>query len=135
MAQLPETHAAAAGFVAAKSAAAFAFAADLSNWPALFPGWIDRIEPDDERWHATGPRKEKYDLYPTSDAEHFALDVEVVDELGSADVLRLRVLDMPGGALVIVSHGRLSGTSDSAWQQKRDGVKDGLAGLLLDSPA
>lgn len=80
----------------------------------------------------TGPSKEKFDFYPRPDAEHHALDVEVIDELGSADTLKLRVLGIPGGALVVVAHGRLAGTSDSAWARKRDGVAEGLSALAID---
>lgn len=80
----------------------------------------------------TGPSKEKFDFYPRPDAEQRALDVDVVDELGSADTMRLRVLDMPGGALIVVAHGRLAGTSDSAWERKRSGVAEGLSALSLD---
>lgn len=132
MAELPQTYDVAAGFVPTSAAAAWEHVRDIDNWPAIFPGWVERAEADDERWHVTGPGKEKYDFYPHPDGEQRSLDVEVVDELGSADTLRLRVLDMPGGALVVVAHGRLSGTSDSAWAQKRDGIAGGLSGLSLD---
>lgn len=105
---------------------------DIENWPAIFPGWIARVEADDDRFHVTGPTKEKYDFYPRSEADRHALDVEIVDELGSADTLKMRVLDIPGGALVVIAHGRLSGTSDAAWERKRAGVADGLSALSLD---
>ncbi|MFT4049297.1 MAG: hypothetical protein QM648_05590 [Solirubrobacterales bacterium] len=132
MADLPATYDVAAGFVPAKPIDAWEHVRDIDNWPRIFPGWIARVEEDDERWHVTGPRSEKYDFYPRPESEQRAMDVEVVDELGSADTLRLRVLDMPGGALVVVAHGRLSGTSDSAWAQKRDSVAEGLSALSLD---
>ncbi len=118
--------------MAVRAADAFAWVSDLTRWPEIFPGWIAAAEPDDERWRVTGPSKEKYDFYPHADAEQRTLDVEVVDELGSGDILRLRVLEMPGGALVLVAHGKLSGTSDAAWEQKRDGVTSGLSALSLD---
>lgn len=124
----------ASGFVPARPAEVYEWIADLDRWPTIFPGWIASAEADDERWRITGPGKEKYDFYPHPDRDRLALDVEVVDELGSGDILRLRVLDMPGGALVLASHGKLSGTSDAAWQQKRDGVAAGLSALSLDSP-
>jgi hypothetical protein len=60
------------------------------------------------------------------------MDVEVVDELGSADTLKLRLLDIPGGTLVLVAHGKLKGTSDVAWAAKRDAVAAGLSALSLD---
>ncbi len=132
MAALPPTYDVASGFVAARAADAFAWVSDLTRWPALFPEWIAAAEADDERWRVTGPGKEKYDFYPHTDPEQRTLDVEVVDELGSGDILRLRVLEMPGGALVLVAHGKLSGTSDAAWVQKRDGVASGLTALSLD---
>jgi hypothetical protein len=122
----------ASGFVAAKSADTWSYVSDLENFPAVFPDWIASIEADDDRFHATGPRKEKYDLYPKPDSEHHALDIEVVDELGSADTLKLRVLDIPGGSLVLVAHGKLSGTSEAAWIQKRDALSGGLSALSLD---
>jgi hypothetical protein len=105
---------------------------DLENFPEVFPEWIAAIEADDDRFHATGPKKQKYDLYPSHDSEHHALDIEVVDELGSADTLKLRVLDIPGGSLVLVAHGKLSGTSETAWSDKREAVAAGLSALSLD---
>jgi len=132
LAELPATYDVAAGFVAKSSASAWEHLRDIDNWPGIFPGWIARVEADDDRFHVTGPAKEKYDFYPRSEPERHELDVEIVDELGSADTLKLRVLDIPGGSLVIVAHGRLAGTSDAAWEQKRSGVADGLSALSLD---
>lgn len=132
MAELPQSQDVAAGFAAKAPAETWEFVSDLERWPEIFPGWIARVEADDDRFHVTGPSKEKYDFYPRSEPEQHSLDVEVVDELGSADTLKLRVLAMPGGSLVIVAHGRLAGTSDAAWQQKRAGVEDGLSALSLD---
>lgn len=131
MAPIPDNHAVASGFVAAKAAATWQRLRDVGEWPSVFPEWIASIVQDDERFTATGPEREKFDLYPHFDDEQLALDVEVVDELGSADTLRLRVLDMPGGSLVIASHGRLSGTSDKAWADKREGVQHGLTALSV----
>lgn len=132
MAELPGSYAVASGFVAASSADAWELLRDIENWPRAFPGWIAAVEAGDDRFTATGPSREKYDLYPHADPEQRALDVEVVDELGSADTLKLRILDIPGGSLVLVAHGRLSGTSDSAWARKRDGVAEGLSALSID---
>lgn len=132
MADLPDTYAVATGFVAARPTEVWARLRDLEQWPAIFPEWISAIELDDDRFHVTGPNREKYDFYAHSDGEQRELDVEVIDELGSADTLKLRLLEIPGGTLVIAAHGRLAGTSDAAWQQKRDGVASGLSALSLD---
>lgn len=132
MAQLPDSQAVASGFVPAKSADVFELVSDIENWPRIFPQWTASVEADDDRFTATGPAREKFDLYPHRDAERHAIDVECVDELGSADTLLLRVLDIPGGSLVIASHGRFKGTSDAAWQTKRDAVSAGLSALSID---
>jgi hypothetical protein len=132
VADLPDNYAVASGFVPAGSSDVWSHVSDLENFSAIFPEWIAAIEADDDRFHATGPKREKYDLYPQHDAEHHALNIEVVDELGSADTMKLRVLDIPGGSLVLLAHGKLSGTSDSAWVAKRDAVASGLSALSLD---
>ncbi|MGH2960314.1 MAG: SRPBCC family protein [Solirubrobacterales bacterium] len=132
MAELPDNYAVATGFVPASSSDAWALVSDLENWSAVFPEWIASIEFDEDRYTATGPSREKYDLYVQSDPEEHTLDVETVDELGSADTLKLRILDIPGGSLVLVAHGKLSGTSPVAWEAKRDAVAAGLSGLSLD---
>lgn len=132
MARLPDNYDVAAGFVPARPGSVFTHLCKLEHWPEVFSGWITSIESDDERSAAVGPARERYDLYAQIDADALQLDVEVIDELGSADMLRLRVLDMPGGALVLIAHGRLAGTSDAAWQQKRDGIAQGLLALSLD---
>ncbi|MGH2905555.1 MAG: SRPBCC family protein [Solirubrobacterales bacterium] len=133
MAALPDDYALASGYAAVRAAEVWELLRDVENWPRVFPGWIERIEAEDERFTATGPSREKFDLYPHPDAEHRALDVETVDELGSSDTLRLRVLDVPSGSLVVAAHGRLQGTADAAWNQKREAIAAGLdaiAGLL-----
>lgn len=132
MAEVPDSYAVATGFVPATSSDTWAHLSDLENWSKVFPDWIESIVLDDDRFTATGPSKEKYDLYVQSDPEHHSLDVETVDELGSADTLKLRILDIPGGSLVLVAHGKLSGTSEVAWDSKRDGVSSGLSSLSLD---
>lgn len=132
MADLPDSYAVASGFVPAKSSDVWERVSDIEVWPTVFPGWIASIKFDDDRHTVTGPNREKYDFYTHPDAERKELDVEVVDELGSADTLKLRLLDIPGGTLVLVAHGKLSGTSDAAWAQKRDGVSAGLSALSLD---
>lgn len=132
MSVVPNSYAVASGFVAASSSDTWNRLRDLENWPGVFPGWITSIVADDDRFTATGPAREKYDLYVQSDPEHRSLDVETVDELGSADVLKLRVLEMPGGSLVLVAHGKLNGTSAEAWAAKRDAVAAGLSALSLD---
>ncbi|MGB0872978.1 MAG: SRPBCC family protein [Solirubrobacterales bacterium] len=131
MAELPANIAVASGFVSSPSEDVWAFVSDVANWPRLFPNWIAEVVADDDRFTATGPAKEKADLYPVADAETLALEVEVVDELGSADTLRMRVVDVPGGSIVFVVHGRLSGTADAAWQSKRDAVESGLLALSV----
>lgn len=132
MARLPDNHAVASGFVPARAKDTWQRLRDVGEWPSVFPEWTASVVQDDERFTATGPAREKFDLYPHVDDEQLAMDVETVDELGSADILRLRVLDMPGGSLVIASHGRLSGTSDKAWSDKRSAIENGLAALTLD---
>ncbi len=132
MPALPDNHAVATGFVATSSSTAWEYLRDLEHWPSVFPGWISSIVADDDRFTATGPGKEKYDLYVHSDPEHHSLDVETVDELGSADILKLRILDIPGGSLVLVAHGKLSGTSPAAWDAKREAVASGLSALSLN---
>ena len=131
MADLPESYAVASGFAQSRGAEIWELLKEVENWPRVFPGWIASLEADDDRFTATGPQREKFDLYPHPDAEQRALDVECVDELGSADTLRLRVFDIPGGSLVIAAHGRLKGTSDAAWQAKRDAIAEGLSSLSV----
>lgn len=132
MAELPPTFAVASGFLPVRSSEAWDRLRDLEQWHELFPAWIAAIELDDDRFHVTGPNREKYDFYAHPEPEIHELNVEVVDELGSADTLKMRLLDIPGGTLVIIAHGRLAGTSDAAWAQKRDGVEAGLSALSLD---
>jgi hypothetical protein len=132
VAALPDNHAVASGFVAASSSDTWEKLRELENWPSVFPGWIASIVVDDDRFTATGPAREKFDLYVSANVENHALDVETVDELGSSDILRLRVLDMPGGSLVLVAHGKLRGTSPAAWAAKRDAIAAGLSALSLD---
>lgn len=131
MAELPESIAVASGFVAAPPSDVHEVLADLSRWPSVFPEWIASVVQDDDRFTATGPGREKFDLYAHPDAEAVALDVEVVDELGSADTMRIRVVDAPGGSVVTASHGRLMGMPDAAWATKRDAVAAGLRGLAV----
>ncbi len=132
MADLPDSYAVASGFVPASSSNAWAHLSDLENWAAVFPGWIASIVLDGDRFTVTGPSREKYDLYVQSSPEQHAIDVETVDELGSADTLKLRILDIPGGSLVLIAHGKLSGTSPAAWEAKRNAVAAGLSALSLD---
>lgn len=129
MAELPDSIDVASGFVAASPADVHAVLSDVSGWPNVFPQWIAAIVADDDRFTATGPNKEKFDLYVHPDADALALDVEVVDELGSADTMRIRVVDAPGGSVVTASHGRLMGMPDAAWVGKRDAVAAGLREL------
>lgn len=129
MSELPATYDVSAGFIGATSADAWEHLRDLATWPSVFPGWLVSIEVDDDRFHAVGAARERYDFYPRFESEQRSIDVEVVDELGSADTLKLRILDIPGGALVIVAHGRLAGTSDADWERKRMGIAKGLAAL------
>jgi hypothetical protein len=133
MAEAPNNVALASGFTPVPAIEAFATFADLGRWADHFPGWIATIEflPDDERYTATGPQRERFDLYPQIDEDARTIDVETVDELGSADTLRLRVLDVNGGSFVIIAHGRLKGTPDPQWDAKRAAVADGLAALSV----
>lgn len=129
MAELPDNIDVASGFVAASPADVLALLSDVAGWPSVFPQWIASVVEDDDRFTATGPNKEKFDLYVHPDAEALALDVEIVDELGSADTMRVRVVDAPGGSVVTASHGRLMGMPDAAWDSKRNAVAAGLQGL------
>lgn len=126
---MPDTYAVASGVTDAPPAEAWERISNLENWPAVFPQWIASIVAEDDRFTATGPSREKYDLYPQLDPDRQAIDVETVDELGSADTLRLRVLPVKGGSLVIVAHGRLPGAPEVAWAGKRDAIAAGLAAL------
>jgi hypothetical protein len=132
MAELPKNLALASGFVEARAEDVWTMFRDLNEWPKLFSAWIESIEDEDDRFTATGFQREMFDLYAKPDAEQMLMEVEVVDELGSADTLRLRVLSMPGGTLVIAAHGRLNGTSDVAWDAKRDAVDASLKSLSAD---
>jgi hypothetical protein len=132
LAELPDNYAVASGFVPVSSSDTWARLSDLENWTDVFPDWIASIVLDDDRFTATGPSREKYDLYVQSDPEQHSLDVETVDELGSADTMKLRILDIPGGSLVLIAHGKLSGTSPAAWAAKRNAVAAGLSALSLD---
>lgn len=131
MAELPDNVAVASGFLPVPSAIAWALVADISRWPEVFPEWIARVEQDDDRFTATGPSREKFDLYPHADEAALTLDVETVDELGSADTMRLRIVDVAGGSAVTIAHGRLLGTSDASWDLKRSGIQSGLLGLSV----
>lgn len=132
MAELPDNIAVARGFVSVPSAIAWPLVSDLARWPEVFPGWIARVEQDGDRFTATGPAREKFDLYPHADDEALTLDVETVDELGSADTLRLRLVDVNGGCAITLAHGRLMGTSDAAWESKREGIQSGLLALSVN---
>lgn len=129
MAEVPNNVSLASGFIPAPPDQAWARLNDPMKWPEVFPGWIASIVDDDDRLTGTGPQKERFDLYSTIDEDALAVDVEVVDELGSADTFRLRVLAVTGGSLVVVTHGRLMGMPDVAWEAKRDAVIAGLAAL------
>ena len=129
MAELPPSYAVASGYLEMKSDDAWRLFKDVAGWAKLFPEWIVSIEDDDDRFTATGPNREVFDLYPKDDDEHHTLDVEVVDELGSADTLKLRVLAMPGGSLVLIAHGKLAGMPNAAWSAKRDAIAQGLHAL------
>lgn len=131
MADLPDNVAVARGFLPVASVIAWPLVSDLTRWPTVFPEWIERIEQDEDQFTATGPSREKFDLYPHADDEALTLDVETVDELGSADTLRLRLVDVIGGCVVTIAHSRLSGTPDAAWDVKRDGIQSGLLGLSV----
>lgn len=131
MVELPDNLAVAQAYVAESPSAVWERVGDLSRWPELFGGWVASIEEGDDRFTATGPEREKFDLYPTREDSTFTLHVEVVDELGSADTLHLIVLEVPGGCMAIVTHGRLPGTSEAAWQNKRDSVASGLHQLSV----
>lgn len=132
MADLPDSIEVASGFVAASPTDVHTALADLAAWPTVFPEWIASVVQDDDRFTATGPNKEKFDLYAHPDPEAAALDVEVVDELGSADTMRIRIVDAPGGSVVTASHGRLMGMPDAAWTAKREAVAAGLRRLAID---
>jgi hypothetical protein len=132
MAEAPKNVALASGFVAAPAAGVWQQVSDIAGWPQLFPGWTASIEAEDDRFTATGPRDQRFDIYPNVDDEHFALDAETVDELGSADTLRLRLVSAKGGCFVVVTHGRLNGMPDAEWDAKRDGIAQGLTALAAN---
>jgi len=129
MASAAENVAIATAFVAAPTARVWQIVADIAEWDHLFPGWTAAVAADDDRFTATGPNGEKFDLYPHDDEERHTLDVETVDELGSADTLRLRVLATHGGCFVVVSHARLNGTPDAQWNAKREAIAAGVESI------
>jgi len=113
-------------FVTEPAVIAFERVSELTRWPDLFGGWTAHVAQVEDHFTATGPEGERFDLYPTSDREALAIDVEVVDELGAADTLRLRVIDAPGGCFVVAAHAKLAGTPEAQWHAKRDAVAAGL---------
>jgi hypothetical protein len=130
MPEIPDNLTLATGFLDAGADRAWALLGDPLRWPEVFPDWLTAVRPDDERLNATGSAGERYDLYPHPADDERGIDVEVVDELGSADVLRLRLIDARGGGcFVVVVASRLAGVSDADWQRVRDALRDGLAGL------
>lgn len=133
MAGIPDNVALASEFVVAPAGIVWTLVADVGGWGRLFPGWTASVAVEDDRCSATGPNGERFDLYPQADDERLTLDVETVDELGSADTLRLRVLSAGGGCFVVVAHGRLTGMPEAEWASKRDAVAAGLRdiGTLL----
>lgn len=130
MPEIPDNLALATGYVAAGADRALALLGDLARWPEVFPHWLTAVAAEDEHFNATGSAGERYDLYPHPAEGERGLDVEVVDELGSADVLRLRLIDARGGGcFVVVTASRLAGVSADDWHRVRDALQDGLAGL------
>lgn len=102
---------------------------DLSRWPEIFSGWLASVTPDDDRFGATGTNNERYDLYPHPAEDRRAVDVEVVDELGSSDVLRIRLIDTRGGCFIVAVAAKLVGVSDDDWQRVSGAIGDGVAAI------
>lgn len=130
MADSPKNVALASGFVSAPVAGVWQQVSDIAAWGELFPGWTAEVVAEDDRFTATGPSRQRFDIYPNVDDSNFALDAETVDELGSADTLRLRLVAAKGGCFVVVSHGRLNGMPDAEWNAKREGIAQGLDALV-----
>lgn len=130
MAEAPDNLVFATGFVPAGADAVWPLVSDVTRWVEVFPEWLTEVHDDDDRFHATGANGERYDLYPHPAEDSRGVDVEVVDELGSADVMRLRLIDARGGGcFFIVAGGRLPGVSDSQWQLVRDAIVAGVENL------
>ncbi|MFY9264831.1 MAG: hypothetical protein WAO61_05335 [Solirubrobacterales bacterium] len=127
MNQPPQNVTLASAYAATSADAAWDIVSDPAQWPNLFPGWLARIAADDDSFHATGTAGERYDLYWHPSDDRRSLDVEIVDEMGSADVLRLRLIDARGGGcFVVVAAGRLAGVSDADWRRTCDALADGV---------
>jgi hypothetical protein len=128
MSKAPDNVTLATGYCSAASDKAFELFADLLRWPEIFSEWITRVADDDERVTATGGGGERFDLYPHADQPGRALDVERVDELGAADMLRIRLFDVrSGGCFVAISAARPHGVPDAEWDRLREGLAAGAA--------
>lgn len=130
----PDNVALATAFVAAPSERVFKLLAGLARWPEVFPGWIVSIADEDDRFTATGTGGEMFDLYAHADLDARMIDVEVVDELGAADVLRIRLLDTAGGCFIAAACARVRGVSDADWNRKRGSIADALAAIGAHPP-
>lgn len=130
MAAAPDNLLLAAGHVPVGADDAWSVINDLARWPELFGDWLAEVRDDDDRMHAVGTGGERYDLYPHPAEDSRGIDVEVVDELGGADVLRLRLIDARGGGcFVVIAGGRLPGISDTQWERVRGAIAGGVDNL------
>lgn len=127
MPEVPDKLMLATAFCDRPADALWALLSDLTRWPEVFSDWLTSVADEDDRFHATGSAGERYDLYPHPAEDRRGIDVEVVDELGSADMLRLRLIDARGGGcFVVVAAARLAGVSDADWQRVRDALAEGV---------
>lgn len=130
MAAAPDNLLLATGHVPAGADDAWRVISDLARWPELFSGWLAEVRDEDDRMHAIGTAGERYDLYPHPAGDSRGIDVEVVDELGGADVLRLRLIDARGGGcFVVIAGGRLPGVGDDQWRRLRDAIAGAVDNL------
>lgn len=127
--EIPDGLTLAATHLAVPTRAVWSVVADVGRWAEVFPNWLASITADDDRYHAGGVLGQRYDMYPHTDEDALALDVEVVDELGSADVMRVRLIDARAGCFVVVTAARLAGISDADWQRQRDALATGIRNL------
>ena len=131
MAAPPGNVALATAFVEASPDEVYEALADVGSWSRMFAGWLSEVRPEDDRFGATGAEGDRYDLYAHPGEDGRSLDVEVIDELGNADVMRLRVIEARGGGcFAIAAIGRMAGVSDEHWARVRNGVAAGLEAIV-----
>lgn len=132
MPEIPDKLTLATAYCERPADAVWTLLGDLTRWPEVFSDWLTAVTDDDDRFHAVGTAGERYDLYPHPAADRCGLDVEIVDELGSADVLRLRLIDARGGGcFVVVAAARLAGVSDADWRRVRKALAEGVGRVCI----